>query len=672
MFGRETILNKIPAGGGGCTDIVDNYDPFGGDGIALYQLNGNANDVSGNYNGTATSVTYGTGVFGQAGVFNGSSSYINTNLSLPFNGVKTISMWFKANSLQNAVLFEAGPNIAFYGYALVTVNDGRFYFIINNSAHSAFIGAYTTGATYAANTWYNVVSTQTASVQKTYLNGVEIGTVSYSTTSESYPIYLAGGSPSGFSGLLNGSIDQVRIFNTALDPLEVEALYIEELCVCDGTVDTLQVLGDSSCIATYQLDGNANDLSGNYSGTPTAVSYGVGEFDLAGVYTPALSQIVLPDLQGLFTSKTTSTVSLWFNSNSTATNNQWLFADYSSTSFNYLVYLNTPSAGKIRLMSRYSSVTTSTDSVSTGLNDGNWHHLVVMVDITNLKHRIYIDGSFEIEGNLPSNAYNGSSPVTYLGGYNLDGSIDQVRIFNKALSAGEVTTLYNETACTKVCTSGTTNTLQILGDSSCVAAYPLDGSPLDLSGNYNGVQTNVTYTQGEFDLAGVFNGTNSGIGLPNNFLPTNLICSGSFWVKGTSLTNTTSLTKVIFANVYGSYLAFTVYNGYLEFKIKNSSNADTDAKYSVSNFNANDWFHLVFVANGLNGQMVLYVNGVSVATATAPSSFRTLALYNSIGCAQPLTSPESPFNGSIDQVRIFNKALSAGEVTTLYNETPCN
>jgi hypothetical protein len=30
------------------------------------------------------------------------------------------------------------------------------------------------------------------------------------------------------------------------------------------------------------------------------------------------------------------------------------------------------------------------------------------------------------------------------------------------------------------------------------------------------------------------------------------------------------------------------------------------------------------------------------------------------------------FNGSIDQVRIFNKALSASEVTTLYNETACN
>ncbi len=103
MLGNKLINTNA---GGGCTDTVDLYNPFpDGGGIALYQLNGDATDVSGNYDGTASNVTYGAGEFGQAGVFNGSSSYINTNLSLPFNTAKTISMWFKADSLQNAVLF---------------------------------------------------------------------------------------------------------------------------------------------------------------------------------------------------------------------------------------------------------------------------------------------------------------------------------------------------------------------------------------------------------------------------------------------------------------------------------------------------------------------------------------------------------------------------------------
>ena len=97
---NNRLINTKAAGGGGCTDIVDNYDPFGGDGVALYQLNGNANDVSGNYNGTATSVTYGTGVFGQAAVFNGSTSKILTSLTANPNEI-SYSLWFNRSTFGN-------------------------------------------------------------------------------------------------------------------------------------------------------------------------------------------------------------------------------------------------------------------------------------------------------------------------------------------------------------------------------------------------------------------------------------------------------------------------------------------------------------------------------------------------------------------------------------------
>ena len=94
MFGNRLINTN--AGGGGCTDTVDLYNPFpDGGGVALYQLNGNATDVSGNYDGTATSVTYGAGEFGQAGVFNGTSSWIDIRpLQDALNGgYYTFSVW---------------------------------------------------------------------------------------------------------------------------------------------------------------------------------------------------------------------------------------------------------------------------------------------------------------------------------------------------------------------------------------------------------------------------------------------------------------------------------------------------------------------------------------------------------------------------------------------------
>ena len=60
MLGKRLIKSN-DAGGGGCINTVDLYNPFpDGGGVALYQLNGDATDVSGNYDGTATNVTYGT------------------------------------------------------------------------------------------------------------------------------------------------------------------------------------------------------------------------------------------------------------------------------------------------------------------------------------------------------------------------------------------------------------------------------------------------------------------------------------------------------------------------------------------------------------------------------------------------------------------------------------
>ena len=63
---NNRLINTKVAGGGGCTDIVDNYDPFGGNGVALYQFNGDLTDVSTNWNLSASGVNYPSGAFGQA------------------------------------------------------------------------------------------------------------------------------------------------------------------------------------------------------------------------------------------------------------------------------------------------------------------------------------------------------------------------------------------------------------------------------------------------------------------------------------------------------------------------------------------------------------------------------------------------------------------------------
>ena len=79
--------------------------------------------------------------------------------------------------------------------------------------------------------------------------------------------------------------------------------------------------------------------------------------------------------------------------------------------------------------------------------DGNWHHLVVTYDQSNLK--VYIDGDLEATPGLPSSNYATSSGLT-IGSWSdnnryFDGSIDEVAVWDSALSSCDVKGIYEAT-----------------------------------------------------------------------------------------------------------------------------------------------------------------------------------------------------------------------------------
>ncbi|MGA8170461.1 MAG: LamG-like jellyroll fold domain-containing protein [Methylocystis sp.] len=87
-----------------------------------------------------------------------------------------------------------------------------------------------------------------------------------------------------------------------------------------------------------------------------------------------------------------------------------------------------------------SSVTTSR-----AVNDGVWHHLVATFDGRN--HRLYLDGMLQGSAALVTNT--ALSGDLYIGGPHqspsifFDGAIDEVRVYNRAISAQEVAQLYS-------------------------------------------------------------------------------------------------------------------------------------------------------------------------------------------------------------------------------------
>ena len=77
---------------------------------------------------------------------------------------------------------------------------------------------------------------------------------------------------------------------------------------------------------------------------------------------------------------------------------------------------------------------------------------------------------------------------------------------------------------------------------------------------------------------------------------------------------------------------------------------------------------MVFVANVSSGTITSYINGSLDTTAT---SVTVQTMYNLIGAYQAPTGSNG-FVGKLDEVAIFNKALSLSEVGLIYDATNDN
>ena len=93
------------------------------------------------------------------------------------------------------------------------------------------------------------------------------------------------------------------------------------------------------------------------------------------------------------------------------------------------------------------------------------HHICAVQDTATTNLKLYIDSN--LQGSITIGTGTRLSSLfigTYGAGYYWDGEIDQVRIFSSALSAGNVTSLYNESTVVES-TDGTDSILQFTGGS---------------------------------------------------------------------------------------------------------------------------------------------------------------------------------------------------------------
>jgi hypothetical protein len=664
---------QLLATGGVAQCLTDSVQVFGADGtytsnIALYQLDSdggttnNVPDTTTNYNGTATSITYSPGKFGNAAVFNGSNSKISTGIPLSSSDNYSMSMWIYMPSSSSYGDFLAGnvDGTAKNGFYVSVNTDGtgRFYLRPSSGSASTIIGT----TVMATGQWNHFAITSSSTTNSLYINGQLDGTASRSSVTFASTITL--GRAGAYSAdYFAGSIDQVRIFDKAINAEDVATLYVET----SSTASNTNPFNEGAGVALYTMDYDASDAGGLYDGTPTDVTFGVGgQINTAAGFNGSSSKIVT----GLtLPADSSMSFSLWFKTATTGVN-QSLFGETDSSFSNLSIRIGLwwTNANTIYVWIANGSSEWYTTLAGVSYLDDNWHNFVLSINGTSVK--LYADGSQTPIIDATSSVSFGTTGVTPLtigapgsaySGYFWTGSIDQVRIFSKALNSTEVGTLFAEIACNYICTTDTVNY-----PTTNLAYYKLDNSADDETGVYDGTSTNVTYTFGRFGQAAVFNGSSSYISTGINFSTLPNTKSISMWVKSTGSSS------IGFGGMDGSssnngLFAFDESAGDLSYIPKFGGYHNGDA----SNVVTNAWNHFVVTDTNVNGNVKMYINGSEVTVTKINSTAYTNNTDMQIG--RQMRNNGSAFfqTGTIDQIRIFNTALSASNVTNLYNEKPC-
>lgn len=339
--------------------------------------------------------------------------------------------------------------------------------------------------------------------------------------------------------------------------------------------------------------------------------------------------------------------------------------------------------------------------------DGNWHHWVVTYDGSSLCSGVhfYLDGTayptYALHDTLTGSILTSvdtyiASRVQTPGHNHFPGYLDEIAVYTKALSAGEVTWIYNGGAPRDLMGGGAPSnlagwwrmgegdTFPTLKDSVASGwsnPYP---TITDASGNgRSGTMVNMesgdfttTVPGGTFTNHSVlFDGVNEYVNHGNvlSFERTDAF-SFSGWINPANVSSAYYMLAKFVDSGYGGPRGYTLYisSGYIWPGWYGGSYSNAlEVRTSSSVLSAGVWQHVVVTYAGTSSPagVKIYRNGVSQSLTTT-----TNGLTATIQHSYPFTlaayyrNPMSfTFPGYIDEVAAYNKALSQAEVTWLYN-----
>jgi len=598
------------------------------------------------------------------------SNYIDLGTGLDIfryniNESYSVSLWYKATvSGGFKTIINLGANN--YRFCLLSATLGRITFGAGNSTTiTVTYNWLPTAGAINDGQWHHICIVQDSSGGvpnlTAYVDGSSSGSSAGATPAITQNNNRIG---DGHYGGVEAGIDEVAIFNYALNATEVAAL-----SVADAPANLMAL--SAKPIAYYPLGEQAQMGSANWSFPNGSLQSHAIDFDGSNDYIN-LNSIDLG---------TTNTISFWHKRGNT-TSNQHVLGSPDGTQ-TYIIYFT---SGYI-----YIRPDGSTQFLSPFLgnspypfppykNTTDWANYIVTRNGDTIK--LYLNGvEFALSGSGTGMAATTINAIANKGvgvSNTLDGELSNVVVWNSDQSAN-VTNIYNNGSPQSTYTTTPNNWWKLNAANSSYDTATSTWTFTDGPGTNDGTSTTLPSTAlvtsdlqfespySNYSLS--FDGTSNFMGTTESILPSAGDMTVSAWVK---FNDTTSLQGIFeSANYYT-----TGFNGGFGLRangvgLSAAFSNGTSFVYNIepAGFTIGDWFHVAFTFNNTSKLGTYYVNGLSIGTHTFNSAYDNADLVNGAELGRVVKNSGYILNGNLDEVSVFSSVLTQAQITQIYNNS---
>ncbi len=623
--------------------------------VASYSFNGSGYDSSAYANhGVLTNVAAITDRFGfgsKAYQFDGKTSAIKASNSAPLNAASTtISFWVKANALpvtgESFLLSNGGWQER---WKISLPAHGKVVFSTNNvgTGNSDMDAGDENALTVGV--WKHIVMTHDGANDKIFIDGVRKASkaVTGALKNTVHPLGI-GYDPIDNGSYFNGALDEIQIYNYSLTEAEVTALF---------TAQSTSPAVVSDVVADFKLNGNGNDDSqfanhatGKATGVANRFNFGSNAMSFNGTKSDSLIVSNSVAYQSDF-----ATISFWINVKALPVSGEaYLF---SQGGWQDRMKISLPSHGKPVFSTKNAAgQNVDMDSDSVPLPVGQWRHVVMVHDGSN--NKLFINGG--LKKSVASAGALGKTTKPFGigydaidGGSNFNGSLDDIKLYNRALTDVEVAALY-----------ATQSVTSIIG-TTLVAHYPFNNDGADITAYANAATlTNASPTTDRFGKANKALAVNNSQAKAANSAQLNGVnTSISFWVKVAALPASGEAFLLSHGGWQERWKISLPSHGKPVFSTKNAAGQNVDMDSDSVPLPVGAWRHVVMTHDGVNNK--IFINGLLKKSVTSVGALGTTTKPFGIGY-DPIDS-SGFFNGSLDEVQVYVVALTDAEVLALFN-----